>query len=123
MDRDRGVYMAIFVIVKIQHGEYQLRLHPDRIFENTGTRPNHSQLTQGSRVLALIGSTGGSDSLSVYAAGEIYFKEDRTLAGVTAKTGHYYDQTADFDTEVFATVKRMIETLGYATVNVAMPFN
>ncbi|MEW6603098.1 MAG: hypothetical protein AB1351_00230 [Thermoproteota archaeon] len=104
-----AVYMSIYVIVEIQNGKYQLRLHPDHPLLNGPDRPNHSQLTQGSRILALI----GYDTMDVYAAGELYYTQDRMLKGINAKTGHYFNWTPTFDSEVFDTTKRMLQALGY----------
>lgn len=108
--------MAIFVVVDVQgkSGSYQLRLYPDDVLINSGTRPNHSQLTQGSRLLSII----GDESMYVYAAGEIYCNQNRKIVGVYPKTGHYFNKTPNFNNEVIQTAMASLKALGYDTTNI-----
>lgn len=112
-------YMSIFVIVKLKNGTYQLRLHPDEALVNGPNRPNHSQLTQGSRLLALLGGKfepeDSEQQMQVYAAGELYYHEDGRLRSVYPKTGHYFTRQAGFDDELLETTKRHLGALGYDT--------
>jgi hypothetical protein len=107
--------MSLFVIVRVTAlGTFQMRCHPDEALINGPMRPNHSQLTQGSRVLALM----GYETMHVYAAGEIYVASNGQLKGITAKTGHYFDGTATFDSNVATTTNAMLQALGYSTTGV-----
>lgn len=112
-------FASIFVVVKLKNGRYQLRLHPDEALINLPDRPTHSQLTQGSRLLALLGGKfvplHEEQQMQVYAAGELYYLKDGTLVAVTPKTGHYFPRRAGFNEEVFETTKRHLDALGYDT--------
>ncbi len=104
--------MSLFVIVQLKgDGRFQLRCHPDMALLNRAQRPNHSQLTQGSRVLALM----GDDSMHVYASGEMYVTYSGQIKGITAKTGHYFTWTATFDSDVITTTLAALQALGYST--------
>jgi hypothetical protein len=104
--------MSLFAIVQLKDdGRLQMRTHPDMALVNRPERPNHSQLTQGSRILALM----GDDAMHVYGAGEMYVDNQGVIRGVTAKTGHYVNWTSTFDTDVFVTVMRVLQALGYST--------
>ncbi|QRN96996.1 hypothetical protein JRI60_49920 [Archangium violaceum] len=104
------LYKVIFVVAKLDDGKFQLRLHPDRPLINTKDRPNHSQLTDGHRAWALLSSTKEQE---VYAAGEMYATVAGVIKGLTAKTGHYWDKSSSFNSNVYATTRRMLTALGY----------
>lgn len=109
-------HLAIFVIVKLPNGKYQLRLHPDFPLVHTIDRPNHSQLTQGSRFFGLFPKGFARDGrMDVYAAGELYYDKNGIIKQISPKTGHYVAQTSDFDANVLATTKLHLTGLGYDT--------
>lgn len=109
---DGMLAIAIFDIVKVEGSTgFQLRLHPDNVLLNVGSRPNHNQLTQGSRLPSLFG--GGN--MHVYEAGEIYCNSSRKTVGINPKTGHYFNQNSGFNREVINTTAHALNTLGYDT--------
>ncbi len=104
--------MSLFVIVQLKgDGRFQMRTHPDMTGLNRPERPNHSQLTQGSRIWALM----GYDTMHVYAAGELYVTDQGVIKGLLPKTGHYLDRTRSFDANVCATTLTTLKALGYST--------
>lgn len=109
---DPNIYVGMFVIAKI-NGQYQMRVHPDFWGSfNAGYRVNHSWLTTGSRLLALMGYP---EEQEVYAAGRV-FVYDNKIRGVDTKTGHYFVKNSNaFDAQVLNTTKAMLTALGYDT--------
>jgi len=109
------VCTAIFVIVKVGQADndFQMRFYPDDPFINAGERPNHSQLTSGSRLFSLM----SNDDFEVYAAGELKVLLDGTIVAITSKTGHFFVRSdpATFDANVYSTTKQMLTKLGYNT--------
>ncbi|HKF82170.1 MAG TPA: hypothetical protein VKB23_04325 [Solirubrobacterales bacterium] len=104
--------MSLFVVVQLKGADsFQMRTHPDMSGLNRAQRPNHSQLTQGSRIWALM----GYDVMHVYAAGELYVTDQGVIRGLVPKTGHYVDWTQSFDANVFATTLATLKALGYST--------
>lgn len=109
-----GSYLTrhLFVVVQLKgDSRFQLRCHPDVALLNVPRRPNHSQLTQGSRILAL---TGG-DTMHVHAAGEMWIDDGGRVKGITARSGHYFNHTPKYDGEVVATAFTAFRALGYST--------
>ena len=118
----RKIYMQLFVVVKVQLSTgpmYQMRIHPK--WYNTPGDPNrkvHSQLSDGSRMWALI-QGAGTEHMAVYAAGELFLVADDggskagTLLGVQPQTGHYFNRLDTFDAEVFSTASKALQALGY----------
>lgn len=119
----RGVgFVALFVIVKTEAGHYQLRLHPDHALLNRPNRPNHSQLTQGSRFAAVLGGIleppDSDKQMQVYAAGDLYYKRSGRIVHVIPKTGHYFVRDGRFNEAVLETTKRHLDALGYDTSHI-----
>ena len=122
----RKIYLQLFVVVKVQLSsgyKYQMRIHPKWV--NTPGDPNrkvHSQLSDGSRLWALV-QGAGTQNMAVYAAGELYLVADDggdragTLLGMAPQTGHYFNHTSTFDSEVYTTLKRALQALGYDVSN------
>ena len=116
-----GTYLTrhLFVVVQVKgDSRFQLRCHPDVALINVPERPNHSQLTQGSRILALT----GDDSLHVHGAGEMWIGGSR-IKGLTARSGHYFNHTSTYDSEVIATTLTALRALGYSTDNILVGDN
>nr|MDT0661589.1 hypothetical protein [Micromonospora sp. DSM 115978] len=108
---------TIFVIVRLRSDErFQVRLHPDDATNGGTERPNHSQLTQGSRLLSLM----GDGSMHVYAAGEFRIDTEGRIRGILSQTGHYFVWSSSFDHEVFDTALAALRALGYDTTNVLL---
>lgn len=110
----RTIYKYIFVIVESK-GFYEMRIHPDDFYPDAVTaaaRINHSQLTEGSRIFALFGTT----DQQVWGAGQLYI-ENGTIIGIDSRSGHYFRSFIGQDAVVISNAINCLNYLGYNTNN------
>lgn len=107
------LYKYIFVIAQAPNGMYQVRIHPDDFYPDAvsaNERVNHSQLSEGSRLYALLGYR----DMVVYGAGTLYVM-DNVVVGIDTRSGHYFRSFVGRDLDVAQNSVASLQALGYDT--------
>lgn len=110
------VWTFMFVIIKVPNivdargrSAFQLRFHPETWLVGLGDRPPHSALTDGYRIVALL----GYPSMQCWAAGKFHVDGNGRIFRMDTQTGHYFRGFLGKDEDVINSWKGFMTNMGY----------